>query len=284
MAKLSTALLLALALVAVPVLRTFKVDDQDIGRHWRIRTLEEFRGLFEKFDENEDGKVTLQEMMAFASAMSVESAWQKSKSFIDRIDINEDGQVSLDEYRNELSNIRYLNELANQAGNGEQMMELEKRAVVETAKFHAADQDGDGSLILMEIGALFFPAMNPKVLEISVRSTMEMKDKDDDGSLTAKEFCDVPEDAGADVEFLEDERQDFQKLDKDNNGLLDLKELTAWESGIFHAENAMMKLLELSDKDGDMAATLKELENAREELADSNALHHLSEWAEHHEL
>jgi len=272
-------MLLALALVAVPVLGQDEeedvVDDQDIEEE--AMSPQQLRGLFEKFDKNKDGKVTLQEIMSFASTMSAAIAEKDSKSIIEEIDTNKDGKLSLDEH---------LSDLANQAdgGDDEEMKELEKRKVTETAKFHAADVDGDGSLTTSEIGALFFPEVNPKVLQISVMSTLEMKDKDGDGTLTPKEFWEFAEMGGAEEELTEEEVQDFQKLDKDGNGLLDLGELTAWESGVFHTENAMLKLLEISDKDGDMAVTLKELENAREELAASDAQYHLIEWAEHHEL
>ena len=37
--------------------------------------------------------------------------------------------------------------------------------------------------------------------------------------------------------------EDFQKLDKDNNGVLTLEELRAWESGLFHTEAAMIRPL-----------------------------------------
>jgi len=44
-----------------------------------------------------------------------------------------------------------------------------------------------------------------------------------------------------------------------------MEELRAWESGLFHTEAAMIKLIQIADKDGDMQATAEELENAREE-------------------
>ena len=52
---------------------------------------------------------------------------------------------------------------------------------------------------------------------------------------------------------------------QDGNGVLNMEELRAWESGLFHTEAAMIKLIQIADKDGDMQATAEELENAREE-------------------
>lgn len=280
MAKLAAALLWALALVSVQNVLSMDdeedvMDDQDIEEE--AMTAAQLKGLFSKFDANKDGRATLQEIMAFAHDMSKAIAEKDAKSIIEEIDTNKDGKLSLDEH---------LNDLANQAdgGDDEEMKELEKRKVTETAKFQAADENGDGFLAPAEIGALFFPEVNAKVLAISVKATMEMKDKDGDAMLTPKEFWEFGEEGGADDELTEEEIQDFQKLDKDGDGLLNAAELTAWESGTFHTEGAMLKLMELADKNGDMAATLEELETAREELAASDAQYHLIEWAEHHEL
>ena len=85
-------------------------------------------------------------------------------------------------------------------------------------------------------------------------------------------------------ELSEEEKDDFNKLDKDGNHLLDLEELREWESGLFHTEAAMLRLIQIADKDGDMEATVEELEGAREDLQDSLGHIHLNEWADHMEL
>ena len=56
---------------------------------------------------------------------------------------------------------------------------------------------------------------------------------------------------------------------QDGDGVLNMEELRAWESGLFHTEAAMLKLIQIADKDGDMQATAEELENVREELGGS---------------
>jgi len=60
--------------------------------------------------------------------------------------------------------------------------------------------------------------------------------------------------------------------------------LRAWESGRFHTEDAMKKLFDVADNNGDMHITGEELVEAREAIAASDAQYHLIEWAEHHEL
>lgn len=77
---------------------------------------------------------------------------------------------------------------------------------------------------------------------------------------------------------------DFQKLDVDGDGKLDMNELREWESGRFHTEQAMKKLFEIADADNDMHLTADELAKAREQIAISDAQYHLIEWSEHYEL
>jgi len=249
-------------------------DDQDIAEE--AMSPEQLRALHAKFDQNGDGKVSLSEVLDFARHMSKAIAGKDVTAILAEIDTDKDGKLSLQEH---------LNDLHQQADGGDdaEMKELDNRKSVETAKFKAADLDGDSVLSAHEVASLFYPETNPAVLEVVVKDTMQMKDKDGDGVLTAKEFWEFGEEDGEE-QLSEEEMKDFEKLDKDGNGVLNMEELRAWESGLFHTEAAMIKLIQIADKDGDMQATAEELENAREELANSDAQYHLIEWAEHNEL
>eukprot|EP00437_Effrenium_voratum_P010789 CAMPEP_0181440938 /NCGR_PEP_ID=MMETSP1110-20121109/23240_1 /TAXON_ID=174948 /ORGANISM="Symbiodinium sp., Strain CCMP421" /LENGTH=271 /DNA_ID=CAMNT_0023564787 /DNA_START=61 /DNA_END=873 /DNA_ORIENTATION=- len=243
-------------------------DDQDIEEE--AMTKEQLRALHAKFDQNGDGKVSLSEVLEFAGQMSKAIAGKDVSAILEEIDTDKDGKLSLSEH---------LNDIHQQADGGdeEEIKEMEKRKNVETEKFRAADIDNDQALSPQEVASLFYPETNPAVLDVVVRDTMRMKDKDGNGVLTAKEFWEFGEEDGEE-QLSEEEVQDFEKLDKDGNGVLDLDELRKWESGLFHTEAAMIRLIQLADKDGDMQATAEELENAREELATSDAQYHLIEW------
>lgn len=251
------------------------VDDQDIEEE--AMTKEQLRSLHAKFDTNSDGKVSLQEVMSFAEQMSKAIAGKDVFAILEEIDTDKDGKLSLQEH---------LNDIHNQAdgGDAEEMKELERRKKTETDKFKSADVDGDGVLGPKEVPGLFYPETHPGVLEVTVRETMRQKDHDGDGKLTAKEFWEFGAEDSEQDQLSDEEIIDFQKLDRDGSGTLDESELKAWESGMFHTEAAMVKLLEICDKDGDMQCNIEELQNAREELAASDAQYHLIEWAEHHEL
>merc|ERR1712066_1074160 len=107
------------------------------------------------------------------------------------------------------------------------------------AKFDMADENGDGYLQLNELPAAFFPETHAGSLELSVKSTMKEKDTDADGKLTPKEFWQG--DAGD--EISQEDIDDFQKMDTNGDGMFDEEELKAWESGRFHTEEAMRKIL-----------------------------------------
>ncbi|CAE7632717.1 RCN3 [Symbiodinium sp. KB8] len=230
-------------------------DEHDIEEE--AMTKEQLRALHAKFDQNGDGKVSLSEVLEFAKHMSKAIAGKDVSAILDEIDTDKDGKLSLQEH---------LNDLHSQADGGdeEELKELERRKAIETEKFLAADEDKDQALNAKEVASLFYPETNPAVLDVVVRDTMKMKDADGDGVLTPKEFWEFGEEDLED-QLSEEEVSDFKKLDKDGNGVLNLEELKAWESGVFHTEAAMVRLLQIADKDGDMMATADELENARED-------------------
>merc|ERR1711957_803941 len=142
---------------------------------------------------------------------------------------------------------------------------------LETAKFRAADQDGNSLLDLEELPSLFYPETHDGVLTMTAEATLKSKDTDGDGQLTPKEFWEGDAVDGEDLAISDEEQADFAKLDVDNSGQLNLQELKAWESGGFHTEEAMKKLFELTDKDNDMMISAEELDTARELIAGSDA-------------
>jgi len=281
MATLATVLLWALALTFVQNVVSMDVNnmddeedmmddqDQEVISKEETLTAANLEALFRKFDANKDGKATMQEIMGFAHEKNKQAAEMNSLGIMDGVDTDADNQLSLDEYLNHLTK------------HATTWRELQKEVATETAKFRAADENGDEVLTSSEIAALFFPEVSAKVLAISVQANMQMKDKDGDGKLTPAEFWGAfNEDGTADVMLIADMAEDFKKLDKDGDGLLNAGELGAWESGTFHTELAMLKLMEIADKDGDMAATFQELENARELILSTDAQYQLMEWAE----
>ena len=90
---------------------------------------------------------------------------------------------------------------------------MEKTLALETAKFKAADADGDGLLNPQEMTSLFYIETSTAVLDVAVQETLKLKDKNKDGVLNVKEFLENgPEHAG---EISEEEMRIFRHLDKE---------------------------------------------------------------------
>merc|ERR1711957_846641 len=105
--------------------------------------------------------------------------------------------------------------------------------------------------------------------------------KDGDGFLDDDElpslFLPETEEGVQESEISGEEHSDFHKLDLDADGFIDVGELSVWESGRFHTEDAMKNLIEIADKDHDLHISAEELAAAREEIAASHAHYHLVE-------
>lgn len=251
-------------------------DNQDIEDE--SLTADQLRALHGKFDQDGDGRVSLQEVLHFSRLMSREIAARDIGAILEEIDSSKDGKLSLQEHFDDLHSQA-------EGGDAEEMKELEQRKAVEEAKFKAADANGDGVLDADELPALFYPETHEDVLHVVAGEVLRQKDKNKDGRLSAAEFWEALDGAsGEDEELTEEEMEDFNKLDLDGDGSLNLAELKAWESGRFHTEEAMRKMFDVVDKDGDMHITAQELTEAKETVSSSGAQYHLIEWVEHHEL
>lgn len=256
-------------------------DDEEEGSQDSL-TPEQMRGLHSKFDADKDGKVTLMEVIQHARQMQLVIAKKDVITIMEGMDTNKDSKLSLEELLKDLDSADTADE--------EERKEMKISKEFETAKFKAADKNGDGQLDAEELPALFYPETSDPVLEISAKATLREKDKDGDGKLSAKEFAMPEEEGGEDEEEIMSspkmlpQAEEFGKLDKDGDGHLSLSELKVWEAGAFHTEEALNNMIDIADKDGDKQVTAEELENARHDIAGSDAQYHLLEWAEHHEL
>lgn len=232
--------------------------------------------MHEKIDGNRDGKASLAEVMTFSKAMRAEIVKRDVQIISDEMDHNKDGKLSLDELLKDMDQWGEADE--------EDEKEASQRRALESEKFQAADVNGDGFLTADELPVLFYPGTKDAVLAISVAATLKRKDGNADGRLTLNEFWQGDPFDCEELPISEEEEAEFRKLDLDDSGQLDLEELKQWESGDFHREEAMRRLLDVADMDSDMHVTAEELDDARKRIASSDAQYHLVEWVEHYEF
>jgi len=216
--------------------------------------------LHAKIDADVNGKVSLDELMTFFQDTRKSSIAKDLKYMIAELDSDKDGKISLNEVRQ------------SDGADGDD----ESKKAWEERKFKAADGNGDGLLDESEVGGFYVAEGNDKVLELSAQQTLDEKDSDKDGFLSFDELnANIPK---------EDQRpEEFELVDKDGNGKIDLKELLVWESGQFYAHANIEKFMRLADTNGDQHVTVEELHAAHEKGGNPAEIY-FEEMAEHHEL
>merc|ERR1719469_1052654 len=100
---------------------------------------------------------------------------------LEELDRDRDGRLSLEEHLQDMQS-------AAEGGEYEDMTEFQDRRETDSAKFAAADEDGDGLLSLEELPFFFYPETHEGVLGVAVQELMRAKDRSQDGRLTPMEF------------------------------------------------------------------------------------------------
>lgn len=249
-------------------------DDYDLNE---ALTADQLRQIHAKFDGDSDGHVSLQELLSYAVATGAAIARRDATDMLQDLDKNKDGAFGIEEY---------MHDLDGQADGGDQdeINRIQAQKEVEVLKFRAADADGDGKLQVNELAGLFFPETNRRVLAIHAAHHFRMKDVDQDGNMSLLELWDSSDIDEQDFEISDEERGDFALLDKNGDGSLSVEEFASWESGWYHVEQSLLVMMRIADADADARISADELAGAQESLVSSDAMYHLLEWAEHHEL
>lgn len=225
-----------------------------------------------KIDTNKDGLISIEEALDFSEVVRKHSLGKDMNALFAELDTNRDGVLEMAEY---------LKDMSEWEGDEKESKETQvKHSALEKAMFDEADSNKDGKLTEAEAQALFHPDKHHGMLELAAKATMEEKDLNKDGVLSVREFAkDVNEDYFEGPSKEEEEL--FKKLDKDNNGHIDVHELKRWEANHFHTELALHQLFELADKDKDGHLTAKELSGAAESMTGTDAHEQVTSWVEY---
>lgn len=217
-------------------------------------TAKEMQRLHKHFDIDRDGKASSAEILQFSVSLREKVARKDVGLILEALDTSKDQKVSLEEHMADWS----------KEPGWENNNNFNTVKEVETQKFYAADSDGDRLLNSEELLSLFYPGMHNAVLRIATAGTLKQRDNDDDGKLTEREFwLDGNDD---DIQTSEEEKSDFERLDKNRDGFLDVDELLVWESGEFSTELSLAQLFKTADADEDGHVTAAELEAARNNI------------------
>jgi Ca2+-binding EF-hand superfamily protein len=267
--------------VAENPMDTFKHDltDPD-GNPYEpeIMSEDQVRSMHGALDRNQDGKVTLSEVLAFGKEIKKEIAERDVVKIMDDIDANKDGKLTLDEL---LEDLRTWS-----AAEEEDASVAKEQRSQEIVKFRAADMNKDGTVDIHEAAHLFYPETSEHVLPVAAKAALDAKDSNHDGELSREEFFqgELLEGEQGSPPLTEAEKKDFDKLDVNQDDKLSLQEFLPWESGAFHIHQSMQALFALADVNRDSDLTLQELQNVRVKITGHDAHYHFMEWTEHMEL
>jgi Ca2+-binding EF-hand superfamily protein len=237
-------------------------EDDELGFAREQISLDQLNRLHSKCDENRDGKASLPELMQFGESVRKHVAEKEIDAVMNEIDLSpHDGHASLQEYMDDLEQHWAPHEdedptIVNQ--------HIELRNT-ELEKFKLADADEDGSLNRTELINMVSPGMHDRIFEISTSAEFRQKDTDGDGLLSEEEFWGGhPGQPG-----------EFQNLDKNGDGTIDIEEMKLWASGWYHTEVALKQLFDLADEDKDGFLTTSELEAVYTTIDTTDAHYHL---------
>lgn len=255
-------------------LKSGSADEEASAISLDTMTSSELAAIHKKIDANNDGNVTMAEIVSYAQLMRRVVATKELNTVIDSHDLNSDRKLDLNEFVGQLHKFATEKE-------GYDKMKDDK-----VAQFDELDKNKDGLVDADELPAMFHHNTNEKVETMLASMALRQKDSDGDGVLTPNEFWShmYNEDHFKDGQITANEQDEFNKLDIDGSGSLNVDEVRAWESGDYHTELAMKELFHVVDKDKDSKLSAKELLDARERIKGYDQAHmHIVNWHMHRE-
>lgn len=251
-------------------------------------TDDQLRNWHDRVDHSNDKKVSTEELLHFAEQLHWNTSLRQSVSATENEmalkDESSDGFVSLEEHLS--ATVSGLSETA------------EKTRVDETAKFKAADTNGDGKLTVSEMHSLVAPETHVGVMDLVLSHSLRDADSDNSGKVSLDEFRNsglahkglrplhetddgfIADDQSLD-ELDKSTQQVFTRLDTNGDKHLDKDELRDLMSGKIQRENVIHHVVSTLDSDNDKHVDVDELIKGKNNVQDSEIQDYLIMWASH---
>ena len=226
-----------------------------------FRNIQEVIGAFKRFDDNCDGSLSPQELVAGARSVGLSLTSAEVKAIFVLADVNGDGEVNYTEFISAMYPVASdgISKLRNA---------LKDINCVRQA-FKRFDADGDGEISIQELksGA----SSLGKFSDGELAAVFAMGDVDNDGKISFPEFAKlVIPSAGEKVSVLKkklgsanDVAAAFKKFDVNNDGNISNQELQAGlrSTGLNFTQQEVDVIFAVADLDGDGEISLAEFEH-----------------------
>lgn len=223
-------------------------------------SLAKLERLFQKMDMDGDGSLTQPEINDFAKSMRHDEMVKLSNATFTYYDGDKDDKVTLQETKD---------------ASGATAADSSFMTSMNAIKFKAADKDENGFLDRRELEIYIHPASDPAAEDAVAAAEFKHKDMDNNGKLSIGEFFGIKgEEPGQGY------KQEFNNLDTDQDGMLDVNEIKTFEFGMYYTEKAMAEVLKKADKDKDGRLVLGELLASADAIRSHEASLHLEQWSD----
>uniref|UniRef100_A0A0K0G3P3 Reticulocalbin-3 n=1 Tax=Strongyloides venezuelensis TaxID=75913 RepID=A0A0K0G3P3_STRVS len=221
------------------------------------------RVLAGKMDKNNDGKVTLTELVEWIYTSMVKLDNTEAEERFAEIDTNKDNFITWKEYAHEAF------------GTEEPVTDADDKKLYDEDKnyFGAADLNNDNKLSKSEFYAFQSPEHHPHMHQVLIQHTMIEKDTNKDGKISLDEYLQDAHGSG-DAEWYKSEKERFNKeYDKNHDGILDENEIKAWliPSIKDTAKTEAEHLMEKADVNKDKNLSYDEIVDAHQTFVGSEA-------------
>jgi len=254
-------------------------DLEDLPDNLREKRL---RTLAASHDNNKNGIIEKDELHDWIMSSFAIVDHEEATERLAEDDKNEDGKVTLAEilekqYGYSEEDLASFQKDAKEDEDDDDAAETAAMLNEEKMKFEAADLNKDGTLDEKEFQAFYLPHNYPHMYDVELQRSINDMDKNKDGFVSKEEFImDTLEEMDAEDAAEEQravEESQFVDLDKDNDGKLSKEEMRPWvlTDNESIAKEEVEHLLTECDKDGDHKLTIDEIIEKADEFATSSA-------------
>ncbi|XP_014665653.1 PREDICTED: reticulocalbin-2-like [Priapulus caudatus] len=218
---------------------------------------EKLAELVDRMDADADGFVDTPELTAWIKKSFLSLSLEESDDRFEEVDEDENGEVTLREVMEDYGVFDDEDEVEVLTNEPELAAEMKK----DERLFSVADADGDGVLKKAEFFAFSHPEEHEQMWDVLMTESLNEKDKDSDGKLDLDEFLGDDKDQHDKEWATIERKRFAEYFDRNSDGYLDKEEMLLWlvPNNEEMARDEAEHLISSADDDGDGRLSISEI-------------------------